>query len=45
MVKCKHEKKYGKSIGEFPNDKIQRICSDCGEIIDEIEPQSSGVVI
>lgn len=42
---CKHKKLYGKTIGKFPNDKIQRICCHCEKIVDEIEPQSSGVVI
>lgn len=42
---CKHKKLYGKTIGKFPKDKIQRICCDCNKVIDEIEPKSSGVVI
>ena len=42
---CKHTKKYGKSVGEFPNDKIQRICLDCDKVIDEITPVSSGSVL
>ncbi len=39
---CKHENKFGREVAD---NKMERVCSDCGKIIDYVPIKSSGVMI
>ena len=39
--KCKHKNKFGREVAD---NKMERVCQDCGEIIDYVEIKSSGFV-
>lgn len=39
---CEHKKRFGREVAD---NKIERVCCDCGKIIDYVKNESSGWIV